>query len=73
MKIVEVVNESAYAFGSSDNVRQYPFELDLSDGYRPSSVHGVLIEGEPIAVFGTSGGTTGVHANSLFVETITTT
>ncbi len=65
MKTIKVVNEPAYAFGSPDNVRQYPFEFDFSGGYRATSVHGVLIEDEPIAVFGAGGGTTGVHVNSL--------
>jgi hypothetical protein len=61
----EVVDEPTYTFGSTDNARLYPFELDISAPYRPTSIHGLLHKGEPVAVFGSSGGASGVHANSL--------
>jgi hypothetical protein len=66
MKNIEIINEPIYTFGSSDNPRGYSFELDLSGEYRPSSVHGVVIDGIPVAVFGSCGGATGAHSRSLF-------
>jgi hypothetical protein len=65
MKALEVLNEPGYAFQSPANPRRYPFELNLAGRFRPSSVHGILAEGAPLAVFGASGGATGVHARSL--------
>lgn len=61
---VEYVNEPAYTFGSSDNPRTYQFAKNLDAGSRPSSVHGVLLNGEPLAVFGANGGATGVHSHA---------
>ena len=49
---IEIVDEPTYTFGSADNHRQYPFALDLSNEGRPYAIHGVLLDGEPIAVFG---------------------
>ena len=66
MSRIEILNEIGYSFQSADNPRAYPFELNLAGkGERPSSVHGVLIDGSPVAIFGTSGGATGVHEHSL--------
>lgn len=62
--IVEVINEPAYTFGSADNVRSYEIEHDLSTESAPSSVHGLILDGVPIAVFGRSGGASGVHEHS---------
>lgn len=62
---VEVVNEPTYSFGSVDNVRSYPFEKNLASESHPTSIHGVLLNGQPLAVFGGDGGTTGVHSHSL--------
>jgi hypothetical protein len=60
-----IVNEVAHAFGSADNHHTYPREIALSqEGY---SVHGVWIEGEPIAVFSAQGGPTGVHPHSALI------
>jgi hypothetical protein len=65
MAKIEIINEPEFSFGSTDNSRNYLFELDLSGDYRPSSIHGVIIDDVPTAVFGASGGATGVHRNSL--------
>jgi hypothetical protein len=62
---IELIDEPSYLFGSSDNPRQYAFELDLSGEYLPSSIHGVIIDGVPTAVVGASGGATGINSNSL--------
>ena len=62
--LLEVVNEPAYAFDSTDNARTYPIAKNLARGSRPSSVHGVLVDGEPVMVIGAAGGASGVHANS---------
>ena len=64
---VSIVSEPAYGFDSADNVRAYPFALDLDSTARPVSVHGVLVDGEPLAVFGASGGATGVHEHSALL------
>ena len=55
---VEYVNEPAYTFGSADNTRSYHYATNLDPDSRPSSVHGVLLNGEPLAVFGATGGAT---------------
>ena len=49
---IEIVDEPTYTFCSQDNPRSYPFELDLSNDGRPNAIHGVLLDGEPVAVFG---------------------
>jgi hypothetical protein len=68
MQSIEIIDETTYTFGSSDNLRRYPFECDLSAGDRPSSVHGVIIDGLPAAVFGACGGTTRPHPGSLLKQ-----
>jgi hypothetical protein len=65
MESIEIVNELAYTLGSQDNSRRYAFELDLSGEYSPSSIHGVIVDGVPTAVFAASGGATGVHDHSF--------
>ncbi len=65
MAKIEIINELAHTFGSSDNPRQYSHELDLSGGYLPNSVHGVIIDDNPVLIIGASGGVTGIHSNSL--------
>lgn len=64
---VELVDEPGYRFGSADPTRRYPTEIDLSGGYRPSSVHGLIVDGQPFAVVGSSDGATGVHDHSMVV------
>ena len=61
---VSVINEPTYNFGSSDNVRSYPFEKNLASESSPVSVHGVFLNEDPIAVFGAAGGASGVHEHS---------
>lgn len=66
---VSIINEPAYTFGSSDNVRSYPFEKNLDSESSPVSVHGVFLNEDPIAVFGATGGASGVHEHSaLFLN-----
>jgi hypothetical protein len=65
MAKIEIINDPTYTFGSADNLRHYGLELDLADGCRPSSVHGVIIDDAPMVIVGASGGATGIHANSL--------
>lgn len=60
-----LINEPVYSFGSADNSRQYPIELLLDDEYSPSSVHGILLDGNPLVVLGDAGGCTGVHKHSV--------
>jgi hypothetical protein len=61
---LEIVNEPAYTFGSADNVRRYPIAENLNAPAKPCSVHGLFLDGEPLAVFGAVGGATGVHART---------
>jgi hypothetical protein len=60
---LEVVNEPMYTFDSADNVRSYPIAEKLEGDPSGFATHGVLLNGEPLAVFGDSG-CTGVHENS---------
>lgn len=64
---VELINERVYTFGSVDNVRRYIFERHFDKEFRPSSILGVLLNGEPLAVFGSSGGGTGIHEHSAIL------
>ena len=58
---VTIINESTYTFGSSDNTRTYPHARNLNSPARPVSVHGVLLDQEPLIVVGAGGGATQVH------------
>ena len=67
--VLQVVNEPAYTLSSADNAVRYPVEVNLDPQNRPSSVHGLLLAGSPIALFANSGGTSGVHEHSaVFVD-----
>ncbi|RYD24454.1 MAG: hypothetical protein EOP88_00160 [Verrucomicrobiaceae bacterium] len=61
---VRLVDEACYSFGSADNRCRYPVEVNLSEGFRPSSVLGLLVDDVPTIVVG-SGGTGGGHDDSL--------
>jgi hypothetical protein len=63
--LVELRNEDAYTFGSADNVREYRFVRNFTDHSRPFSICGVLLDGDPLAIFGAGGGPTSVHEGSL--------
>ncbi|MES2771569.1 MAG: hypothetical protein V4623_06245 [Pseudomonadota bacterium] len=65
---LELINEPSYSFGSADNLRQYVFAKHLDGAYRPISVHGVLLNGKPLAVFGDGGGRSGVHPRSAVLS-----
>jgi len=62
---VEVVDERCYTFGSVDNSRRYGHEVLPEPETRsvPAAIHGVLLNGQALAVFGDSR-CTGVHAAS---------
>jgi hypothetical protein len=64
---IELINEPTYAFGSMDNARRYGFSKHLDSKFGPTSIHGVILNGEPLAVLGDSGGCSGVHAHSAIV------
>jgi hypothetical protein len=59
-----IVYEPTYTFGSADNVRDYPHENNLSHSNKPLSAHGVLLNGNPLVVFGASG-LSRIYENSL--------
>jgi hypothetical protein len=59
-----VIDEPTYTFGSADNVRNYPHEHNLSYDNRPLYAHGVLLNGNPLVVFGASS-LSGIYENSL--------
>jgi hypothetical protein len=63
--VVELLNERAYTFDSADNARKYRFARNFAQDSRPSSIHGIVLDGEPLAVFGAGGGASGVHECSL--------
>ena len=65
--LIEIVNELAYVFGSSDNSRSYFFSKHLDNEYGPTSIHGILLNGDPIAVFGDAGGCSGIHKHSALL------
>jgi hypothetical protein len=64
---VKVVNEPNYTFGSQDNVQRYAQEENLQPVYKPSSTHGVFLNGAPVVVFGAPGGCSSVHKHSALV------
>jgi len=65
---VMLIDEPSYSFGSADNSRRYDTEVDLTGGCRPSSIHGVIIDGRPAMVIGDAGGASGVHEHSLLIH-----
>jgi hypothetical protein len=64
---VKIVDEPTYAFDSVDNARRYKFEIPLVSNQRPTSIHGVILNDEPIVVFGAGGGCSTVHEHSGLV------
>lgn len=62
--VIQIVNEPTYSLSSTDNVRCYPLELQLAGGAQSSSIHGVLLNDEPVAVISNGGGASGVHQHS---------
>ncbi len=61
---ITIINEPTYTFGSADNARWYPIAENLDSPAKPCSVHGIALDGELVAVFGATGGATGVHQHS---------
>jgi len=64
---IEIVNEPTYTFGSADNIRRYPFAVNLSSDGRLAAIHGVLVDGEPVAVF-SDYRCSGVHQHSAILH-----
>ena len=64
---VKIVDEPTYTFGSADNFRRYTQEINLPPCEGITSVHGLLINDEPIGVFGAGGGASAVHAHSALI------
>jgi hypothetical protein len=62
---VELRNEPTYTFRSADNAIKYRFERNFTESQRPSSIHGVVIDGDPLVIFGAGGAASGVHECSL--------
>ncbi len=48
-------------------MRRYKFEKHFDKEYVPSPTHGVLLNGEPLVVLGSSGGGTGIHEHSAIL------
>lgn len=59
-----LVDEPCFSFGYTDNVRRYQREYLLGETRHSRSVHGILLNQTPLAVFGAAGGCSGVHARS---------
>lgn len=67
--VIEVVDERSHTLGSADNVQRYSTEVNLDPQGRPSSLHGLRVDGYPLAVFANTGGASGVHQHSaLFIN-----
>jgi len=64
---LSLVDEPTYTFGSQDNANTYRAELNLAKESRPTSIHGLFLDGRPHLVIGAAGGCSGVHAHSLAV------
>lgn len=58
---IELVDEP---LDSSTHLQKYRFAKELAPGYRPSSIRGLWLKGEPIAVFSNAGGANRAYANS---------
>lgn len=65
MSHIEIIDEPTFAFDSVENPRRYLHKWNLSKAKQPYTVHGVIIDGRPTAVFGADGGATAVHPHSL--------
>jgi outer membrane protein assembly factor BamB len=66
--VIEIVDESVYSPGSADNPRRYDLEVDLTEsGSHHTSRHGVIIDGNPAAIFMAGGGCSAVHDHSAFL------
>jgi hypothetical protein len=61
---VFIVEELTYGFKSTDNLRCYPREIDLTEDMCPSSIYGLSIDGISAGVVGAGGGGTGVGSHS---------
>ncbi len=63
---IAIVDEPTYTFGSADNKHHYPHEVPVGRDFPPCTAHGVLLNGEPLAVFGDFR-CSGVHPHSALV------
>ena len=64
---IELFDKPMYKFGSLDNVRCYSSCKALDDWYATTSIHGILVNSAPLAVFGDSSGCGSVHAHSAIM------
>jgi hypothetical protein len=64
---IELVNEPAYNFGSAGNARSYPFAWSLDPTEATMPAYGVLLDSEPLAVFGAWECVAGVHEHSALL------
>jgi hypothetical protein len=62
--VIELINEPTYSFDSTDNIRRYPLVRNLSSESATTSIHGILINGEPLVLLANGGGASGVHEHS---------
>jgi len=64
---IQIFDEPQYSFDSKENTRNYQEEIRLFYMFKPSSIHGVVIEGEPIVIIGAEGDTSSVHQHSACI------
>jgi hypothetical protein len=64
--ILKIINEPVYSFNSTGNSNSYRFEKNLAPDYKPSSIHGITLNDERIAVFGNAG-YSGIYPNSAIL------
>ena len=68
--VLKIINEPAYSFNSTDNSNSYRFEKNLAPDYKPSSIHGIILNDERIALFGNDG-YSGIDPNSaIFIDSL---
>jgi hypothetical protein len=62
--LVTVRKERSYLLNRDARLHGYPVAHTLDAEYGLTSIHGILLDDDPIALFGKDGGATGVHAHS---------
>lgn len=66
---LELIDERSYTFKSTDNLRTYPVEINLSGNYGPSSTYGLFLCEEPLVVIGAGGGASSLNDHSaIFID-----
>jgi hypothetical protein len=64
---VTLLDEFAYCWGKGDKLRSYAQEPDIDPLGGPTSMLGLILNNEPLALFGAGGGGSGVHAHSAVI------